>query len=195
MQTASMMILTAEARVKASEVENKTTPILAPNAPKPDPILTFHARELQKKILDPENSYFKSTCALGVARAQSFIAAALDTKDPAHVETFKVFKDVYGLDEKKVEADFVQQACEEFGEHEFELEDPNYEMHAVALHKPTGAAASVVMMKIYDNFVNALKAKWAKQGYRGDAKFAKDYAATYGLTANTNIQDGFQLKK
>jgi hypothetical protein len=149
---------------------------------------TFHEKELDKMREDPANQKLVQAKAIAKASADSFMKSCTDTQDRNHKDNFMQFKNEFELDVKKVDEHFLNKICSEMNAREYEKKDPNYEANLKRKYKPVGITAPM-QMTIYSNFCADLDDKHARVGYKGDAKFCKNYCETYGLAPNDNIID------
>jgi hypothetical protein len=182
-QSVRAAINTAKARASIDTTEDGKQP-------------TFHEKEIARRNADPQNGGYLGARAIGLARASAFLKSATNTMDKEHETNHKLFKDVYQFDSKRLEADFIDQVCNEMNAAPFEMRDPNYERNLIAKYKPT-TIESALKQKYFDNFCADIQKKWARVGYKGDQAFVAAYSEKYNLPANDHLQQhrDFQPKK
>jgi hypothetical protein len=129
---------------------------------------TFHQKEIDRMNADPENKTYMVAKELGMKLSNDFLKSATDTHASNHEQCFDRFKYEFGLDSKKVDDYFIDEACKNLNAREFEKSDPNYEENLLKKYRPC----------------EAMKEKWTKRGYRGDRAFVSAYTGKYPVIAN-----------
>jgi hypothetical protein len=163
---------------------------ILPPTTNPEP--TFHERELARMASDPENGHYQAAVILGKQRANAFLAAATTLSHPKHEAAFASFRDDFSLDSALLENSCIAQAAKELGAAPFEKQDPNYVRNLKAKYKPT--MKSPVMEQMYNLFCEAVDAKHAKVGYRGDKAFVAMASAKYKLAPNEHLLEHKQFE-
>src|SRR5450631_637823 len=160
-------------------VEEKNKPPEGAEASKK--VLTYHEKQRKMKAEDPANSTYAIAIETGKMHSKDFMAKVLDDQHPGHAEAFKNFKAEYEMDARKCEADHITKACQAKNTGPYEMADPAYEQHLIGKYKPAGSVTHQAIA-FHANFARAMKAKWDKEGYKGDKAFVEAYADKYGLT-------------
>jgi len=182
-QSLNSAISAVKAQVKKPE-ENK------------EPEKSFHQKEREREAADPENTAYKTAVNLGKIRSADFIKSAHDRFSKDHDKCLERFKDEFELDHKKVEEHFINEACAELDAHPYEKKDPAYEENIFRKYKPSGDVPAA-RHKFYDEFCDAMREKWMRRGYSGDAAFIDAYCHKYPVLPNDHISSlkEFQPKK